>query len=47
MGAATLVAGLLVIRHQREAEAEMRKHIPAGEKAARAASLERLRELGI
>jgi hypothetical protein len=49
MGVATLVAGLLFIRHQREAdaEAELTKHIPAGEKAARRASLERLRELGV
>jgi hypothetical protein len=49
MGVATLVAGLFFIRHHREAdaEAELTKHIPAGERSARRATLERLRELGV
>ena len=49
MGVATLVAGLLFIRHHRDgdAETELTKHVPAGEKSARKASLERFRELGV
>ena len=47
LGAAALTAGILVIRNQREAENELRKQIPAGEKTARTVSLEKLRELGL
>jgi hypothetical protein len=49
MGAVSLVAGLMVIRHHREtdAEAEVKKQVPAGENTARTASLEKLRELGV
>jgi hypothetical protein len=49
LGAATLTAGLLLIRQQRDAEAELelKKQIPAGEKAARVVTLDRLRELGL
>ena len=48
LGAATLTAGLLLVRqHQKEAEAEARKQVPAGENAVRTVSLEKLRELGL
>jgi hypothetical protein len=49
MGAASLVAGLMVIRHHREAdtESELKKNVPAGEKTTRTASLEQLRKLGV
>jgi hypothetical protein len=47
LGAAALTAGILVIRHQKEAEADPKTRIPAGEKTVRIASLERLRELGL
>jgi len=47
LGAAALAAGIVVIRHQREAEQEQRSQIPAGEKTARTVSLEKLRELGL
>ena len=47
LGAAALTAGILVIRNQREAESQLRKQIPAGEKTARIVSLEKLRELGL
>jgi hypothetical protein len=49
LGAATLTAGLLLIRQQREAEAQAdsTKQIPAGEGTARVVTLDRLRELGL
>ncbi len=47
LGAAALTAGIFVIRHQREAENELRNQIPAGEKTARTISLDKLRELGL
>lgn len=47
LGAVALTAGILVIRNQREAESQLRKQIPAGEKTARVVSLEKLRELGL
>ena len=47
LGAAALTAGLLVLRHQKESEVEVKTRIPAGEKTVRIASLERLRELGL
>ena len=49
LGAATLTAGLLLIRQQREVEAELevKKQIPAGERTARVVDLDRLRELGL
>ena len=48
LGAATLTAGLLLVRQQqKEAEAEARQQVPAGERMARNVSLERLRELGL
>ena len=47
LGAAALTAGILVIRNQREAENELKKQVPAGEKTVRIASLEKLRELGL
>jgi len=54
LGAATLTAGILVLKHHRETEVESRgqirvgaNQIPAGEKTIRIASLERLRELGL
>jgi hypothetical protein len=49
LGAATLTAGLLLIRQQREndAELEVKKNIPAGERTARVVTLDRLRELGL
>jgi hypothetical protein len=39
LGAVALTAGILVIRNQREAESQLRKQIPAGEKTARIVSL--------
>jgi hypothetical protein len=47
LGAAAVTASILVLRHQREAEVEVKTQIPAGEKTIRIASLERLRELGL
>jgi hypothetical protein len=48
LGAATLTAGLLLVRqHQREAETEAKHLVPAGEKVARQVDLDRLRELGL
>jgi hypothetical protein len=47
LGAAAVTAGLLVLRHQKETEVEVKTQIPAGEKTVRIASLERLRELGL
>lgn len=49
MGAVSVVAGLLVIRHHREADAdaELKKQVPAGENTTRTVSLEQLRELGV
>jgi len=48
LGVATLTAGLLLVRqHQKGAEAEARRQVPAGERMARNVSLERLRELGL
>ena len=47
LGAAALTAGFFVIRHQREAEDELKNQIPAGEKTARTVSLDKLRELGL
>ena len=48
LGAATLTAGLLLVRqHQKEADAEARRQVPAGENTARIVSLEKLRELGL
>jgi hypothetical protein len=49
LGAATLAAGLLLIRQQQEAEAELelKNQIPAGERSARVVTLDRLRELGL
>lgn len=48
LGAATLTAGLLIVRqHHKVTEAEAQKQIPAGEKAGRDVSLQRLRELGL
>jgi hypothetical protein len=47
LGAAALTASIFVIRSQREAESQLRKQIPAGEKTARIVSLEKLRELGL
>jgi hypothetical protein len=37
----------VAIRNQRDAEQELRKQIPAGERTARTVSLEKLRELGL
>ena len=48
LGAATLTAGLFLVRqHQREADAEAQRQVPAGERVARDISLEKLRELGL
>ncbi len=48
LGAATLTAGLLLVRHhQKGAEEEARSQVPAGERMARNVSLKRLRELGL
>jgi hypothetical protein len=48
LGAATLTAGLLLVRQrQKEAEVEARGQVPAGERTARTISIERLRELGL
>jgi hypothetical protein len=48
LGAATLTAGLLLVRQQqKEAEEEVKRQVPAGERMARNVSLERLRELGL
>lgn len=47
LGAAALTVGILVLRHQKEMETVPKGRIPAGEKTARIASLERLRELGL
>jgi hypothetical protein len=47
LGAAVLTAGIFVFRHQREADTELKKQIPAGENTARTVSLEKLRELGL
>ena len=47
LGAAALTAGIFVFRHQREADTELKKQIPAGENTARTVSLEKLRELGL
>jgi hypothetical protein len=48
LGAATLTAGLLIVRqHQKVTEAEAQSQIPAGEKPSRDISLQRLRELGL
>jgi len=48
LGAATLTAGLFLVRqHQREADAEAQRQVPAGERVARNISLEKLRELGL
>lgn len=46
LGAAAFTAGILVVRLHRVADYEVRGQIPAGERTARAVSLERLRELG-
>jgi hypothetical protein len=46
LGAATLTAGVLLIRQRREVETEVKRQVPAGEETARNISLERLRELG-
>ena len=48
LGAATLTAGLLLVRQrQKVAEAEATRQVPAGERMARNISIERLRELGL
>jgi hypothetical protein len=48
LGAATLTAGLLLVRqNQKEADEEAKRQVPAGERVARNVSLERLRELGL
>ena len=48
LGAATLTVGLLLVRqHQKVAAVEARRQVPAGERAARNVSLEKLRELGL
>ena len=48
LGAATLTAGVLLVRHhQTKAEVGARKQVPAGESTARTASLDKLRELGL
>ena len=48
LGAATLTAGILLVRQQqKEADAEVKRQVPAGERLARNVSLERLRELGL
>ncbi|MGD2121425.1 MAG: hypothetical protein PVJ76_06760 [Gemmatimonadota bacterium] len=48
LGAATLTAGLLLVRQQQKAaDAEVKGQVPAGERVARNVSLERLRELGL
>ncbi len=48
LGAATLTVGLMLVRqHQKEAESEAQRKVPAGERMARNVSLEKLRELGL
>ena len=47
LGAAAFVAGLFLVRHHKEAEEEVKRQVPAGERVARTTSLERLRELGL
>ena len=48
LGAATLTAGLLLVRqHQKESSAEADRQVPAGERMARNISLDKLRELGL
>jgi hypothetical protein len=48
LGAATLTAGVLLVRHhQTKAEVEARKQVPAGESTARTVSIDELRELGL
>ena len=48
LGAATLTAGVFIVRqHQKEVAEEAQRQVPAGEKVARDISLERLRELGL
>jgi hypothetical protein len=48
LGAATVTAGVLLVRHhQTKAEVEAKKRFPAGESAVRTASLDKLRELGL
>ena len=48
LGAATLTAGVLFFRqHQKEAQAEGKGQVPAGEPTARYVSLERMREAGL
>jgi hypothetical protein len=46
VGAATLVVGFLVFLQQRREGRTSDQQIPAGEKAVRTVSLDRLRELG-
>jgi hypothetical protein len=47
LGAAAVAAGILAFRYHREAENEFKGQIPAGERTARTASLDKLRELGL
>ena len=48
LGAATLTAGLLLVRQrQKVAETEATRQVPAGERMARNISIEKLRELGL
>ncbi len=48
LGAATLTAGVLFFRQQqKEAQAEGKGQVPAGEPTARHVSLERMREAGL
>ena len=42
-----MAAGILAFRYHREAENDLKGQIPAGERTARAVSLEKLRELGL
>lgn len=46
IGAAALVAGLVVFRQQKQSEASQVKKVPPGESVPAEISLERLRELG-
>ncbi len=47
LGVAALVAGLLLIRQQRQEEPRVAGELPPGESVPSEISLERLRELGI
>jgi hypothetical protein len=47
VGAATLTAGLLLVRQQKDAGVETKRQVPVGERTAKDISLDRLRELGL